>query len=106
MSLKPSIVQEYANKATELNTIEGELYMIDKSLDQESPENDPKFAQKREKDRLLQRDLIDQFNQIRAKELRLLQNEDKFANMFMCMLVQIIHSIWSFYLFVYRTLFL
>ena len=79
LSLKPKIVQEYLRKSKELYRIVDDLYMFEQRLVQDFSRNDAEYNEESQKDWLQKRDLIDQFNLIRAKELQLAKNIEEFA---------------------------
>lgn len=79
LKLKTSIVQKSANNAHDLISIESSFASLDQCLDQYITMEEQKLDGLDGKDRLLQRDLMDQFNILRNKELRLTKEEANFT---------------------------
>lgn len=78
---KHGFVQDFIENDQDLAILNDDLINIDSCIDQYPDDIAATLGGLDEKDRLLQRDLIDQYHLLKAKELRLLQKEDQLAKL-------------------------
>lgn len=78
---KVSFVQEFINNDPNLSLLNDEMISIDPHFDQFHDDISATLGALDEKDKLLQRDLIDQYHLLKAKELRLIQKEEQLTQL-------------------------